>query len=170
VLAWNKSWVVQGDNELHVSPEDWDPCFLRRKFWTWYLTSAIPDAFTAALDQSTSEALRRGSEVAGPTVLNFAGRGGAAGMRVDGATREDAGTGRAADLQGQPVRRARHCRSRLPRPVPPGRRLRLGLTKSAPTTSENARKIIKCGWRLDRLVIPQTTGGSGRNLGKRGST
>jgi hypothetical protein len=125
VLAWNKSWVVQGDNELHVSPEDWDPCFLRRKFWTWYLTSAIPDAFTAALDQSTSEALRRGSEVAGPTVLNFAGRGGAAGMRVDGATREDAGTGRAADLQGQPVRRARHYRSRQRRPLPPGRRLRL---------------------------------------------
>jgi hypothetical protein len=81
VLTWNSRLVVQGDNELQVSPEDWDPCFfaslaktgkavwegneesgVRREFWTWYLTSAIPDAFTAALDQSTSEERRREPE------------------------------------------------------------------------------------------------------------
>ena len=74
VLSWNNRCAVQGDNELQVSPEDWDPCFfaslsvtgkavwegnersdIRREFWNWYLTSAIPDAFTAALDQSAGE-------------------------------------------------------------------------------------------------------------------
>jgi hypothetical protein len=70
VLSWNNRRAVPGDNELQVPPEDWDPCFfaslavtgkavweggegsdMRREFWNWYLTSAIPDTFTATVGQ-----------------------------------------------------------------------------------------------------------------------
>lgn len=69
VLSWDHYKVTQGDTELGVSPEDWDPCFLaslaiaggatwegigkpdiRREFWSWYLTTAVPEAFTAVVE------------------------------------------------------------------------------------------------------------------------
>jgi hypothetical protein len=77
ILFWDHVKALRGNTELDISPEDWDPCFYaslavtggavwenicesdtRREFWQWYLTSAIPDAFTAALDQPTGEERR----------------------------------------------------------------------------------------------------------------
>ena len=75
VLSWAHARVVQGDSEREVSPEDWDPCFWaslavtggatweageesgrRHEFWSWYLTVAVPEAFTAAADHPVTEA------------------------------------------------------------------------------------------------------------------
>lgn len=71
VLSWDHPKATRGDNELEISPEEWDPCFLaslavtggatwegiqnsdikRREFWHWYLTAAVPEAFTAAVER-----------------------------------------------------------------------------------------------------------------------
>lgn len=67
VLSWDYPRATQGDTELEISPDGWDPCFLasiaitggatwegigrsdiRREFWSWYLTTAVPEAFMAA--------------------------------------------------------------------------------------------------------------------------
>jgi hypothetical protein len=68
VLSWDHPKVTQRDTEIEISPDEWDPCFLaslaiaggatwegagnsdtRREFWYWYLTAAVPQAFTAAV-------------------------------------------------------------------------------------------------------------------------
>jgi Immunity protein Imm5 len=71
VLSWDHPKVTRGDTELEISPEEWDPCFLaslaiaggaaweriqnsdirRREFWHWFLTTAVPEAFTAAVER-----------------------------------------------------------------------------------------------------------------------
>jgi hypothetical protein len=70
VLSWNHPKVTLRDTELEIDPEEWDPCFLatlaitggatwegvgrsdiRHEFWYWYLTTAVPDAFTAAVER-----------------------------------------------------------------------------------------------------------------------
>lgn len=66
VLSGRHSGTVRGDNELEISPEEWDPCFMAslavtggavwegdqkpdiREFWVWYLTAAVPQAFGLA--------------------------------------------------------------------------------------------------------------------------
>lgn len=66
ILARNRNPII-GDSELQIPPDEWEPCFLaslaltggatwerigrsesRREFWEWYLTSAVPNAFTVA--------------------------------------------------------------------------------------------------------------------------
>jgi hypothetical protein len=58
---------VSSESELKIPPDEWDPCFFaslaitggaiwegieepdkRHRFWNWYLTTAVPEAFTAA--------------------------------------------------------------------------------------------------------------------------
>jgi len=70
VLSWDYPKVTREDTELKISPDEWDPCFLaslaitggatwegigrsdiRREFWYWYLTIAVPEAFTAAVER-----------------------------------------------------------------------------------------------------------------------
>ncbi len=74
IIFWDHVKVVRGNTDLDISPEDWEPCFyaslavtggatwenigqpdVRRKFWLWYLTTAVPEAFTVALDQLADE-------------------------------------------------------------------------------------------------------------------
>lgn len=65
VISQNRPRFDAGESELQMSPEDWEPCFfaslaitgkaaweepdmsdVRRNFWEWYLTAAVPEAFT----------------------------------------------------------------------------------------------------------------------------
>jgi Immunity protein Imm5 len=69
ILFWDHAKAVRGNTDLDISPEDWDPCFFaslavtggaiwenigksdtRREFWYWYLTTAVPEAFTVAVE------------------------------------------------------------------------------------------------------------------------
>ena len=75
VLSWVHGGPARGESEREISPEDWDPCFLaslavtggavweegeesdkRREFWSWYLTAAVPEAFSATVDRPVREA------------------------------------------------------------------------------------------------------------------
>jgi hypothetical protein len=69
ILFWDHAKAVRGDTELDIDPDDWDTCFyasaavtggatwenigqpdMRREFWHWYLTTAVPEAFAAAVE------------------------------------------------------------------------------------------------------------------------
>lgn len=70
IIFWDHVKAVRGNTDLDISPEDWDPCFYaslavtggavwenigesdkRREFWYWYLTTAVPEAFTVAIER-----------------------------------------------------------------------------------------------------------------------
>jgi Immunity protein Imm5 len=65
VISQNRLQFSARESELQISPEDWEPCFfaslavagkatweessvsdVRRNFWEWYLTNAVPETFT----------------------------------------------------------------------------------------------------------------------------
>ena len=69
-IAGNHDGPPPGESELEVSPQEWEPSFYgsaaqsggaswdrtgsparRREFWEWYLATAVPEAFSAAVAQ-----------------------------------------------------------------------------------------------------------------------
>jgi hypothetical protein len=75
VLSWNhRPEANRGATEREISPDEWDPSFfaslaitgeatwegagksdIRREFWYWYLTSAVPEAFAEAVGPPSSQ-------------------------------------------------------------------------------------------------------------------
>jgi len=70
ILFWDHTKAVRGDTELDIDPDDWDACFyasaavtggatwenigqpdMRREFWHWYLTAAVPESFAMAKER-----------------------------------------------------------------------------------------------------------------------
>lgn len=70
IFFWDHIKAVRGNTDLDVEPDDWDACFyasaavtggatwenigepdMRREFWHWYLTAAVPEAFTVAIER-----------------------------------------------------------------------------------------------------------------------
>ena len=70
ILFWDHAKAVRGDTELDIDPDDWDAYFyasaavtggatwenigqpdMRREFWSWYLTTAVPESFTMAIER-----------------------------------------------------------------------------------------------------------------------
>jgi hypothetical protein len=70
LLSRSSSEPMPGESEFQIPPDEWDPCFfaslaitggatwegvgtpdVRRDFWDWYLATAVPEAFAAAVER-----------------------------------------------------------------------------------------------------------------------